>query len=200
MHLRSGRSMSTPNTVKTIGEPVKTIGEPVKSQDKSKTVRQTLKDLRMVKKSLEDFSTKMNSGIAERDAPVKIQDKSPILQTVEDQCMAKKTRMDEWSVKMKACFTKYDHPENQNFYGNIVAFRNTFEVILEYFEDIKIYKNILSTAQVKINHWRTETPLRLFKHVLDNDIPNVEEVLEEIRKTNIAINAVADKLGLPKQE
>ena len=107
MHLRSGRSISIPNTVKTI------------------------------------------------DEPVKIQHKSQKLKLSLDQCMPKKN-----------------------------VLRN----------GLQKWRHVLPTAQKKITYWHTET---LFKHVLDNDIPNVEEVLEEIRKTNIAVNAVAKKFETP---
>ena len=101
-----------------------------------------------------------------------------------------------FAAKMKECLTIHELPENQNFIGDINFFGQTFELILEHFDNLKSYDftgRLIPTIKGRIAHWRTELPSKLLNRVLTNSIEDVEKTFEAIRKSNAVVEAVAKK-------
>ena len=109
---------------------------------------------------------------------------------------------DAFIEKFKGYAKEHELPENQNFIGNITYYGNLFGLIRDNFSLIvspefnvpsafNVSGRFKSIAYEKIDHWRKEISISTLKHLLENEVFDVENIRVAIAKTNIAVEAVA---------
>ena len=105
-------------------------------------------------------------------------------------------RRDAFIAKFKGYAKEHELPENQNFIGSIIYYGNLFGLILDNFSLIvssrfDVSGRFKSTVREKIDHWRKEISIAALKHLLEDEVFDVENIRAAIAKTNIAVEAVA---------
>jgi len=190
MRLRSGQSVSTkPNAVQKL-ETTKTVSAQMKKNEGRTKTEKLKSDVDPIEEPTEPDHMIYKKAMTSLDNFID-NPKAPKAKQVK-----KDITVHELYLQFKPCFDK----QPKGLIESVVNFGELFDIILQNFDKLKSYDKVINIIRIKIDHWREEVPKKTLARVLNNTLGDTETAFAAIQKSDAVVEAVAKKLGYPKQK
>jgi hypothetical protein len=128
--------------------------------------------------------------------PIDVKDSSPPKAVDVPKSSSSINTRDAFAAKFKSYAKEHELPENQNFIGSITYFGSIFGLIHDNFSLVvspgfDVSGRFKTSIIDRIQYWRKEISISTLKHLLEDEVFDVENIRAAVAKTNAVVEAVA---------